>query len=356
MIDKKRIKKRVAAVMLTLMTFSMLSGCQKKKEEVTTEAAVVDEDNLTDEEGFRTVKDYVQTTKNGVKIRRTPEDHGQVYITLDKGVDLARTGVKDDWTKLLINGSSFYVQSKYVKETTIKWATETDVNVEQHTIYIDPAKQITEDHALEAVNPDLNIADVPDASGTNAERAGMKAKMTAASVGVNSGVFEYDVTMSVANYLNSELVKRGYTVFLSRSTNNVNLSNAKRAQMANASGAEVFIKLEAASSRDPSATGELGFITTSSNTHTGALYQKNYELCYDVLKTTCEMTEAPRLGIYETDNLTSLNYCNMPAMVLNMGFMSNDNDDYALNNDDYKKRLAVGIAEGIDLYFKSIKK
>ena len=250
-----------------------------KKQEPTTQARTVDEDTLTDEEGFRTVKDYVVTVQDGVKIRRTPEEDGEVYITLDKGVDLSRTGVKEEWTRLLINGSSFYVQSKYLEETTIKWATETDVDTENHVIYIDPAKQITEDLSLEPVSPEVDIAgDIPaTASGTNAERAGLKAKMTAASVGISSGIFEYDITMSVANYLNAELVKRGYTVYLSRTTNNVNLSNAKRAQMANASGAEVYIKLEAASSRDETATGELGFITTSANSHNGALYQKNYE-------------------------------------------------------------------------------
>ena len=60
------------------------------------------------------------------------------------------------------------------------------------------------------------------------------------------------------------------------------------------------------------------------------------------------------MGIYETDNLTALNYCNMPATVISMGFLSNESDDIALSTDEYKKKLAVGIAEGIDLYFESI--
>ena len=60
------------------------------------------------------------------------------------------------------------------------------------------------------------------------------------------------------------------------------------------------------------------------------------------------------MGIYETDNLTSLNYCNMPATVLSVGFLSNNNDDIALSMDDYKKKIAIGIANGIDEYFESI--
>ena len=166
-----------------------------------------------------------------------------------------------------------------------------------------------------------------------------------------NGVLEKDLNLEISYKLKDELILRGYTVYLSRTTNNVDISNAKRAEMANSSGAEIFIRLEAPAANDPSASGVLGFIATSTNSHTGHMYQKNYELCYDVLKTTCEGTGATRMGIYETDNLTALNYCNMPATVISMGFLSNESDDIALSTDEYKKKLAVGIAEGIDLYF-----
>ncbi|MCR5103585.1 MAG: N-acetylmuramoyl-L-alanine amidase [Eubacterium sp.] len=350
---------RILFVVGMLLSFGLLlNGCGEKKQEATTEKPEIDEDTLTDSDGFRIVKDYVETTQDGVKIRREPKEDADVYITLDKGVNLSRTGVKDEWTRLLINGSSFYVQSKYLEETIIKWASENDSDKVSHVVFIDPAKQITEDTTMEPVSPDIenDSAGLEYASLTSAQQVGMKKKMTAAGVGVNTGVFEYDITMTVAKYLNSELVKRGYTVYISRSTNNVNISNAKRAQMANAVNAEVYIKLEAATSRDEAASGELGFITTSLNSHNGSLYQNNYELCYDLLKTTCERTEAKRMGIYETDDLTSLNYCNMPATVLNIGFLSNELDEISLTSEDYQKQLAVGIAEGIDLYFEEIDK
>jgi N-acetylmuramoyl-L-alanine amidase len=60
------------------------------------------------------------------------------------------------------------------------------------------------------------------------------------------------------------------------------------------------------------------------------------------------------MGIYETDNLTSLNYCDMPATVLSVGFLSNENDDIALSTEEYRKKVAGGIAKGIDDYFQSL--
>ncbi|SNU08854.1 N-acetylmuramoyl-L-alanine amidase [Lachnospiraceae bacterium] len=346
-------KKRISAILILCVILS-LAGCGKKKEEPTTETTESAELGLTDSDGFVTVKDYVATLQDNVRIRREAKEDADVYITLDKGVNLTRTGIKDEWTRVLLNGSSFYVQSKYVEETNIKWATETEVERTSHIVYIDPAKQISEDMTFEPVSPDIE-APSGATKATFTDALGMKRKMTSSAVGVDSGVFEYDITMKIAEYLNAELVKRGYTVYMSRTTNNVDLSNAKRTQMSNACGAEIYIKLQTPAVNDPSASGVLGFITTSTNSHTASRYQNNYELCYDILKEACENTDARRMGIYETDDMTSLNYSDVPATVINMGFLSNELDDVYLNDDGYRKKMAQGIANGIDLYFNETK-
>ena len=355
--NKNIIHRSLLAAFLIAVMLLVLVGCDVSKEQTTTEVTSED-DNLLDTDGFRAVKDYVVTIQDGVDVRVDASVDADTYITLDSGVDLNRTGVKDGWARVQINGGIYYVESRFVEETTIKWATETDVDKVSHVVFIDPAKQITEDTSLEPMSPDIEVPSVNENGEyeelTASQNAGMKAKMTAGAIGKETGSFEYDVTMSVANKLNAELVKRGYTVYLSRTTNNVNLSNAKRVQMANASGAEIYIKLEAPGANDPSASGILGFITTSTNSHTGTLYQKNYELCYDVLRSSCEQTGATRMGIYETDNLTSLNYSDMPATVLSIGFLSNTNDDIALSTEEYQKKLVVGIANGLDEYFENI--
>lgn len=347
------MKKITAAILIACMLF-VLAGCGKTEEEPTTAAPVLNEDELVDEDGFRAIRDYVVTVQDGVSVRKEASDKGEIFLTLDEGVNLNRTGIKDGWNRVQINGASYYIESKYLQETTIKWATETDTEKVSHVVFIDPAKQITEDRTLEAISPDIDTSSMNLASPTSAAIAGTKAKMTSGAIGVYTGNFEYDITLDVANYLNAELMKRGYTVYMSRTSNNADLSNAKRAQMANANNAEVYIKIEAPASNDPTASGILGFIATSMNSHSGSNYQNNYELCYDILKTTCASTSAKRLGIYETDNLTSLNYCDMPATVISIGFLSNENDDIYLGTEDYKKQVALGIAKGVDLYFENI--
>jgi len=331
---------RLAILIVCLLL--AFTGCSEEAAEIATTEATT-ENALTDADGFIITSDYVATNRDDVNIRTSPEEESDIYVTLDKGVDLKRTGIKDEWTRVRLNDADYYVLSKYVEVTTISWATEHDADKTTHVVFIDAAKQITEDSDTEALNPDIEA----DAE----TEAGMKKKMSASAIGVDSGVFEYTITLAIANELNADLIKRGYTVYMSRTTNNVNLSNAKRAQIANASGAEIYIKISAQETDDSSVSGVLGFITTSTNSHTSALYSENYSLCYELLKSTCEETGAKRLGIYETDNLTSLNYLDIPGTVLNVGFLSNADDDANLNSTEYQEKLAQAIANGIDEYF-----
>ena len=351
-------KNRFWAAFLVAIMLLGLVACGEPEESNTTEMIVNDDDTLTDSDGFQIVKDYVVTVQDKVNVRKEPKENADTYITLDKGVDLTRTGIKGEWTRVIINGGDYYVLSEYVQETEINWATESDVKKVSHVVYIDPARQITEDLSLEPMSPDVDAPQLMEngeyATATSAQMAGMKKKMSTGAIGVSTGNFEYEVTLSIANYLNAELVKRGYTVYMSRTANNVDLSNAKRAQTANAYGTEIYIKIETPAAPEATASGMLGFIATSTNSHTGSMYQKNYELCYDILNTSCEETGAKRMGIYETDELTVLNYCDMPATVLDVGFLSNEQDDLTLSDDEYKKKIAVGIAKGIDLYFESL--
>lgn len=341
------MKKYRSATILILLVLIMtvFTACgEKPPVEPITEGAPPSEEQLMDSEGFTPVQGYVQTTQDNTILYDEPKEGANIYVTLNKGVDLTRTGVKEGWVRILLNGGNYYVKSSYVQETDIAWATKTDAKQEAHIVFIDPGKQVVDDKELEPISPDVNPDQVVDG-------AGMKVKMPPAAVGVSTERYEYDVTQEVANHLKSVLVQRGYTVFISRESGSVNLSNARRASMANADGAEVYIKLEAGEVSDPTTMGVIGFITTSTNSVTGSNYQNNYLLCYDILKNISEDTTATRLGIYETDDLTSLNYCKMPATVINVGFLSNQYDDQALADPEYQRSLATAIADGVDDFF-----
>ena len=58
-------------------------------------------------------------------------------------------------------------------------------------------------------------------------------------------------------------------------------------------------------------------------------------------------------GIFERDDLTGFNWSRIPVVLVEMGFMSNYNEDQMLSNPDYQKKMMQCVADGVEEYFKT---
>lgn len=172
----------------------------------------------------------------------------------------------------------------------------------------------------------------------------------------NKREYEYLTDMAIA--LRNTLYKRGYSVVMIRETNNVDVSNKARAQIANAYnefGTAILIRLDIMDDEDATKSGATAVCPSAQSPYpdAAAYYERSSRLSEFVLNEYEEalVYKIPKLEREESDNETVLNWSKLPATILQMGFISNRKDRECLNYRSFCDSAVDGIANGIDAYY-----
>lgn len=183
-----------------------------------------------------------------------------------------------------------------------------------------------------------------------------KFKVTGGTSGLWTKQTEYSLALKVAKKLKKILKKRGYKVIMCRTKNDVNMSNSERAAIANEAKADAFIRIHANGAASKTVNGAMTICQTKNNPFNSGIYANSKLFSEKVLDGVVNKTGCKKLYVWETDTMSGINWAQVPVTIIEMGYMTNEAEDRALNTASYQKKMAEGMANGIDEYFKALGK
>jgi len=148
------------------------------------------------------------------------------------------------------------------------------------------------------------------------------------------------VTLAIAKRLQGILLACGYEVIITR-TDDTNISLNSRSNVLNQAGCDIAISIHLNSST----VSEPDYIATYIQA-TGGLAEK---LAQCIQPRLVQITGWPDGGI-RVSNLHMTRETFMPAVLVELGFVSNPQDEIQLNDPGVQGKLAAAIAEGTMIY------
>lgn len=207
---------------------------------------------------------------------------------------------------------------------------------------VDPQAPLGETEITPTAVPTETPASIPVASKKVAIDAGHGGDVDLGSV--RQGLFEKNANLAIALYLKAELESRGYEVYMIRETDAA-VENKERPGMALESGADIYVSVHLNSlDEDSDATrGAEAWYSDLRNDGSDVLAQ-----C--VVDELTKVIDTRNRGIKLSNNLIVLKYNELPACLVECGFISSETERAKLFDPEYQKKIAEGIANGIEKF------
>jgi N-acetylmuramoyl-L-alanine amidase len=161
---------------------------------------------------------------------------------------------------------------------------------------------------------------------------------------------EAEVALAIAKKTRTLLLRRGYRVAMTRTGQTFrygNGGNVARAQFCNRRHAKLMLRIHADGSTDTSRHGLSTLYPAWHRGWTDDIYTASLRAAKAIQRSSIAATGASDLGLVRRSDLTGFNWANVPAVLVETGFMTSPTERRALQSSAYQWKVARGFTVGV---------
>ena len=188
---------------------------------------------------------------------------------------------------------------------------------------------------VEPIGPGSKVLKIKDGGGARGEAA---------------------VALAIATRARRLLVARGYRVAMTRTGPTIRLGNGDgniaRAKFCNRRHAALMVRIHADGSADRSLHGVSTLVPAWHRGWTDDIYRPSVRAGRALQKAVVRATGAADRGLLQRSDLTGFNWADVPAVLIEAGFLSNPTEQRRLQTSAYQQRVAIGLARGVSAFVR----
>jgi N-acetylmuramoyl-L-alanine amidase len=161
---------------------------------------------------------------------------------------------------------------------------------------------------------------------------------------------EAQVNLAIALRTRTLLLRAGYRVAMTRTGPTFrygNGGNIARAQFCNVRHAALMLRIHADGAVNPRAHGVSMLYPALHRGWTDDIYARSLRAARDMERSVVRATGAADLGLVPRSDLTGFNWANVPAILVEAGFLTNPTERRRLESGAYQERVARGLVAGV---------
>ena len=164
---------------------------------------------------------------------------------------------------------------------------------------------------------------------------------------------EAPVALAIAQRTRALLQRDGYRVAMTRTGPTYAGGNIARARFCNVRHAALMVRIHADGSTDSAQHGVKTLVPAFHRGWTDDIYAASLRAARKVQTAVARSTGAKNIGLVLRSDLTGFNWANVPAILVECGFMTNPAEGRLLRTRPYQLKVARGLTAGAEAYLLS---